>query len=491
MRNLLTCCLVLFLFFQTPLVIFAQTSAKSNEVLTRVGNPPITSGGATLGTILEWDTKIVDSLQSGSFYSTLSKLVENITNGTYNTRTWLGNAYGTVYWCTYSIIDSYRLAGVEGLDKSKHAAVVNMIAFWQKAGSPYVYIEADEPNGIAKVQPGFAMFMNETPGHNEDEHVAMVKEITVDARGQGNMVSQDSNSSKKTHPYQITGGRVIGTPYKVVGFGGVEGGFGETETGTGNEAIQAIFAKLPGKASATVIFSDGSVVEKNGKVAQPAFSMIKLWVAAATMQAVQSGKISLSDSYTMKDSDKHYGGTGIIVQGKTSDTLTYEQYLTYMLVYSDNIATNVLINAIGGFQAVNSYAQQNGYAQTRVQRYIGATNYTAANDNYSSSFDGATFMKNLMEKKVVNGSASDKIISILSERTQKGADGNYLGRSLKNAQFVGKSGVGPKTRNDAGSYVDKSGKRIFESIMLTDLSNEPGGEEAINQASQAIYSSAQ
>jgi hypothetical protein len=210
------------ILFFLPFPVFAQ-QMESNTVSTRVGNPPVstvTDGGS----ILEWDTKIVNQLQPGAAWglSFFNRLTENIGNGTYNTGTWAGSNDGTVYWCTYSIVDSYNLAGITGLSKSAHGAVVNMRRFWQNAGGNYVYVPASATT-IHHVHPSYAVFMEQVAGvHTGSEHVAMVKEISVDpVNGNGYIITQDSNSSAKTRKFPVYLGVVQNTPYPVRGFGGV------------------------------------------------------------------------------------------------------------------------------------------------------------------------------------------------------------------------------------------------------------------------------
>lgn len=207
---------VFYLFIFCPSVV-AQTQ-KSTTVTTRVGNPSQTIiPNGVLSTILDWDTKIVDVLKpdSGGY---LSILPVNITDGTYSTGTYPGG----IYWCTYSIVDSYTFAGIPGLSKGALGAVVNMRNFWKTNPKlKYVDYETTREN-IKNVQPGYAMFMEKVPGViTSYEHVSMVKSITVDARGNGSLVSQDSNSTAKSHTFPIVNYVVNGTPYPVRGFGGV------------------------------------------------------------------------------------------------------------------------------------------------------------------------------------------------------------------------------------------------------------------------------
>ncbi len=225
------------IFTFVPAGVFAQQSVTSNPVVTRVGEAPedqrplaspspvaSTQPGGPVEVILDWASQITNSLARG-IWGYLNRFVNALSNGSYSTGTWAGANEGSVYWCTYLIIDSYNLAGYGGLTKSAHAAVVNMRRWWKTTGasSGYVYVDYENnKQSVANVQPGYAMFMESSAGtHTGREHVNMVKEINIDANGNGKIVTIDSNSSSISHSYPVADFQVKNTPYPVRGFGGI------------------------------------------------------------------------------------------------------------------------------------------------------------------------------------------------------------------------------------------------------------------------------
>lgn len=247
----------------------------------------------------------------------------------------------------------------------------------------------------------------------------------------------------------------------------------------GNQ-VYTFIQSAPGASSIYIKLPDSKIVEKNSEGKQPAFSTIKLWIAGTVMQSVQNGSLNLTSSYTVKAADK-VGGTGFISIGST---YTYEQLLEYMLTHSDNSASNILIDSVGGLGAVNSFISSSGYGNTSINRYLAKS----GPENLTTAKDAATFMENLYQKKVVSFQSSEKILSILEKRTAIKKDGLYLSRSLTAlSQFIGKSGVGPNTRNDAGSFLNQGGGRVFVGVFLANLPNEAAGESFIGQLGQLIY----
>lgn len=206
----------------------------SNTVRTRVGNPA-SSGSATgtLANILEWAQKINDALEPG-VWDYRNKMMADICNTTgYCAHKRLGatEAYENgeqlslqgIYWCTFIVIDSYNLAGRAGLTPEGHLAVVNMIDYWKNT-SGYQYLDYQHQNHadiLKQVKPGYAYFLVQSPEllHTAHEHTGLVKSITFDSRGNGTLVTVESNSSFPGHSYPIVEWEVQNTHYPLRGFG--------------------------------------------------------------------------------------------------------------------------------------------------------------------------------------------------------------------------------------------------------------------------------
>lgn len=236
MRNITLITFIIFInIIFTPLTIYAADSAQSNTVITQFGNAPqdqkpvskekgTLPSSPTLTSIQNWDQRIVDSLTTGT-WGYFNSLGIPITNTNYSTGTWSGYNDG-IYWCTYSIVDSYNLAGITGLSKSSHGAVVNMRQFWQGpqgAGLGYKYLDYPGNNNfLSSAQPGYVIFMESVAAvHTGSEHVNMIKVLSADSRGNGFIDTNDSNSSKKSNHYPVVEWSIKNTPYAVRGLGGI------------------------------------------------------------------------------------------------------------------------------------------------------------------------------------------------------------------------------------------------------------------------------
>jgi beta-lactamase class A len=86
-------------------------------------------------------------------------------------------------------------------------------------------------------------------------------------------------------------------------------------------------------------------------------STIKLFILIRYYQCLRRGEISATDTYTLSKKDV-VQGSGVMLHQALGTRYTMQQLVTLMIEKSDNIATNVLIDRLGGFAAVNKTISQ-------------------------------------------------------------------------------------------------------------------------------------
>ncbi|MEZ4416564.1 MAG: serine hydrolase [Gemmatimonadota bacterium] len=90
------------------------------------------------------------------------------------------------------------------------------------------------------------------------------------------------------------------------------------------------------------------------------------------------------------------GGSGVLyLLTDGGSALSLEDYAIYMIVYSDNTATNVLIDALG-MDAINALSQRLGAMDTRLQRKMIRPEESArGNENLSTPRDAVRIMERI------------------------------------------------------------------------------------------------
>lgn len=175
-----------------------------------------------------------------------------------------------------------------------------------------------------------------------------------------------------------------------------------------------------------------TVFSKNANTppASPA-STIKLIVADILSKEIKKGTIGLKDQITIKQPLVDPHGTL-----KSGNKRTVQELLDLMLRVSDNTATNVLIDLMGGLQSVTNKAQQSGYTATTLSRYLNIPGSSPA--NRSNAVDTTRAMQAILSDNSEAGQLAEK--SIRQTRNFK-FSGELGGKIGNNSKVIGNVGI--------------------------------------------------
>ena len=109
-------------------------------------------------------------------------------------------------------------------------------------------------------------------------------------------------------------------------------------------------------------------------------SLIKLYVFGAVMDDIEKGKLDFDD---------------------------WSEPLELMIEYSDNESCNILINAAGGFEAVNAFIKKQGYKNTELYRYMLEKDTI---ENYTSARECGKLLEDVLDGKYVSKDASELLL---------------------------------------------------------------------------------
>jgi beta-lactamase class A len=94
-------------------------------------------------------------------------------------------------------------------------------------------------------------------------------------------------------------------------------------------------------------------------------SVIKIPLMVEAFRQIEAGKFSLADKIALKDPDKR-PGTGVIRSLDAGALLTVKDLLTLMIIVSDNTATDLIYEKVGGLDPVNRLMDSYGLKNTRA-----------------------------------------------------------------------------------------------------------------------------
>lgn len=216
---------------------------------------------------------------------------------------------------------------------------------------------------------------------------------------------------------------------------------------------------------AALDLSSGKSVSINGDEPFPMASTVKLAVAATYLSQVDSGRRSLLD----------------MIGGRTA-----AGQIELMLTRSDNVATDRLINSLGGPQVVQQWLTYNGFTGIRIDRTI-AQLLSARRDlrdrrDSASAHSMVNLLRQIDSGPILRPASRSYLLTLMS-RCITGR--NRIKALLPYGTRVEhKTGTLDGLTDDVGFITLPDGRRIAVAVFARGGSDRP---RTIAQAARAIY----
>ncbi|NEO78303.1 serine hydrolase, partial [Moorena sp. SIO4G3] len=153
----------------------------------------------------------------------------------------------------------------------------------------------------------------------------------------------------------------------------------------------------------------GAFLESNSRLIFPAASTIKLPILIAFFQDVDAGKVFLDEYITMKP-EMIAGGSGNMQYQKPGKQYKALEVANKMITISDNTATNMLIERLGGIEVLNQRFRSWGLKKTVLRNPLPDLPGT----NTTSPRELASLIFNLEQGKWISPqSRTDRIIILI------------------------------------------------------------------------------
>ena len=155
---------------------------------------------------------------------------------------------------------------------------------------------------------------------------------------------------------------------------------------------------------ATIDLTSGRVFAYNADTVFPTASSIKLTIMIQVFRDERAGKFSFADKVALGPKDNVGGSSGPLQTALDKGTvnLTVRDLLEDMIQYSDNSATNRLIDMVG-MDRVNALIRELGLGRTRLRRKMMDTAAAARGDeNVSTPLEMARIVR-----MIYNNQAAD------------------------------------------------------------------------------------
>ncbi len=170
----------------------------------------------------------------------------------------------------------------------------------------------------------------------------------------------------------------------------------------------------------------GELVAVNADQRFPTASLIKVAVMAEVYRQMAAGKFGKDTPVTLHDSDKAGDETVPLNMLHDGTVLAVSDLLKFMIAYSDNTATNLLVGLVGTSN-VDALLDSLGLTKTRLYRPTFRDGHADVLPEEEKEYglgsttprEAATLMELIAQGKVVSRSACDEMIALLATQQDR------------------------------------------------------------------------
>lgn len=273
--------------------------------------------------------------------------------------------------------------------------------------------------------------------------------------------------------------------------------------------IKPIADKHKGKVAVAVKnLTTGEKYALNADEVMQTASLIKLAVMVEAYRQADAKKVDLAKTVTLTKDDKVPGSGVLTSHFSDGATFPLKDAIRLMIVFSDNTATNLVLDQIG-IKSVNDTTKEFGLPESRINAKVFKGSTTSVDPErtkkYSLGSTTANDCVKLLEMIHTEKAASAESCKAMLTHLKACDDKSQLVRSLPSGTVVAhKSGMTNKVRTDAGIlYVpdpthtpkEKEAKRTIPVVVCV-LTNENederwvadnAGQVTVGDIGRAVY----
>jgi beta-lactamase class A len=247
------------------------------------------------------------------------------------------------------------------------------------------------------------------------------------------------------------------------------------------QQLQAKIQSKP-KLDSSYVFvnsTSGEYTEAGADRVLPAASTIKLPILIALFQAVDAGQVQLTEQLTITKA-AIAEGSGNLQAEKPGTKVSILVVATKMMTISDNTATNLIVDRLGGKAVLNQQFRRWGLTATTINNPLPDLEGT----NTTTAKELARSMLAIDRGKIVSDASRAQILEMMSRVKRNTMLPKGLGKGAKIAHKTGDIGT---LVADVGSIESRSGKNYLAAVLVKRRHNDPAGPELIRQMSKIVY----
>lgn len=231
-----------------------------------------------------------------------------------------------------------------------------------------------------------------------------------------------------------------------------------------------------------VDLDSGEYVDVNGNKAFSAASIIKVPILVSLLTACERGEASLDDLLEIKK-EVVTSGSGHLQWRKLGTKISARHAAQLMMTISDNTATNMLIDYLGGKSKLNREFKKWGMRETKINNYLVDIEGT----NLTCPYDQVFLMARIDKGDVINEESKAFMYELMGHCKNRSMLPQGIGAIDPAAEIIHKTGTIGIMVGDAGIVTTPSGKRIGIAIQVQRRRNDSSASNLIRRMAAITY----
>ncbi|WP_191562085.1 serine hydrolase [Metabacillus idriensis] len=253
-------------------------------------------------------------------------------------------------------------------------------------------------------------------------------------------------------------------------------------TGTFKLKLQELIDRYQGRVGLSLEL-DGDLYEWNSTQVFPSASLIKLPILLTAFRQKEQGILDFDEIVTIAEM-KMTSGAGVLQALSESAVLSIADMVTLMIMVSDNMATNLLINKIG-VSKVRDFMDELNLSGTELNRQM--MDFAAIDkglNNWTTSSDMLKCLKAIGENDFLTDESKGQIAAIL----QKQQFTDKLSFLMDTEKIV----IGSKTGDLHGvehdcAIIQFKERTVYAAVLMDEIVDKRYGRSTINEIGRLIY----
>jgi len=223
----------------------------------------------------------------------------------------------------------------------------------------------------------------------------------------------------------------------------------------------------------------GAYVDHNGSREFPAASMIKVPVLVALFSAIDRGEVDSKAILTMRQ-DLVGGGSGHLQWRPVGTKLPLSQVSELMIIISDNTATNMIIDLLGGKDVCNKKFASWGLKKTNINNWLPDLEGT----NKTSPYDLVYLLARVDRGEILSPASRARMLAIMERTKTRTLLPQGLGPGAKIAHKTGDIG---SMVGDTGIITAANGGKYIVAVQVQRPHNDRRANELVRKLSGITY----